>query len=198
MRLCTFQGTFNPFHKAHEAMARYVLENFEYDKVLLIPAYCPPHKQEKIKNSATRYDMTKAFVLAHPEFEISDIEFKRKEPSYTYITITELYKIYEVKEKIGFIIGEDSFLQIETWYETDLLKDLVDFIVFPRTQNFSEKVFTNLKKKGYNYIVANHKAQEISSTEIRSIIKKEQNTNCVSHLLPKEIEEYIKNNELYI
>ena len=198
MKLCTFQGTFNPFHKAHEAMAKHVLDNFCYDKILLIPAFCPPHKQDKRFNSQLRFDMTKAYVNKHKEFEISDIEFMRDEPSYTYITINQLYKLYNIDGKIGFIIGEDSFLQIETWYEADKLKELIDFIVFPRSSIFDNEKFLFLKEKGYHYKIAKHQSILISSTEIRDKIKQQKNTQCVANLIPIEIKEYIEKNGLYI
>ena len=198
MKLCTFQGTFNPFHKAHEAMAKYVLENFCYDKILLIPAYCPPHKQDKRLNSKIRFEMTKAYTDKHTEFEISDIEFKRNEPSYTFVTITQLYELFEIEERIGFIIGEDSFLQIESWYQADKLKKLVDFIVFPRDNNIEQQDYSHLQKKGYCYKIANHQPLAISSTEIRNTISQQQNFSGIEKFVPPEIKEYIEKNELYI
>ena len=35
MKICTFQGTFNPLHNGHVEMARFVLENFNYEKIIL-------------------------------------------------------------------------------------------------------------------------------------------------------------------
>ena len=44
MKLCVFQGTFNPIHKAHLRVATYVAGKYDFDKILFIPAYQPPHK----------------------------------------------------------------------------------------------------------------------------------------------------------
>ena len=45
MKLCVFCGTFNPIHNVHLAMANYVRNHFNFDMILFIPAYKPPHKQ---------------------------------------------------------------------------------------------------------------------------------------------------------
>ena len=54
MKLCVFQGTFNPIHKAHLRVAAYVAQKYNFDKVLFIPAYNPPHKNIDPKNSKHR------------------------------------------------------------------------------------------------------------------------------------------------
>ncbi len=43
--------------------------------------------------------------------------------------------IYDVDDKIYFIIGTDAFKNIESWYETEELKKLVKFIVFTREES---------------------------------------------------------------
>ena len=98
MKICTFQGTFNPLHNGHVEMARFVLENFNYEKIIFIPAYKPPHKEFDVSFSDKRYDMVKAYINTHVCFEISDIEYRRNEPSYTFVTIKELQKIYNTNE----------------------------------------------------------------------------------------------------
>lgn len=139
MKFCLFAGTFNPIHKAHLAMAEYVLDNFGFDKIIFIPAYKPPHKSYDDNMSMRRFEMVKLATKNNPKFEVSDIEFKREGKSYTYLTILEILNQIQKNDKISFIIGTDAFRQIETWYETDKLKKLIDFIVFIReneTVNF--------------------------------------------------------------
>ena len=45
MKLCVFQGTFNPIHNAHLRVADYVVKKYNFDKLLFIPAFNPPHKE---------------------------------------------------------------------------------------------------------------------------------------------------------
>lgn len=194
MNLCVFQGTFNPIHNAHLKMAQYAIDNFGFEKILFIPAYKPPHKDYDPDISSHRLKMVKAAVEKHPQFEVSDIEFYLGGKSYTYLTILELYKRLEIDGKISFIIGTDAFKKIETWYETDKLKELVDFIVFVRENEFKEEDFKYLKEKGYNFKFSPMNFYDISSTQLREKIK---NNEPFSEYLPKETEEYINKYGLY-
>lgn len=67
--------------------------------------------------------MVELATTSNPKFEVSDIEYKREGKSYTCLTIEELYKQYNLNSKIKFIIGTDAFAKIESWYETDKLKN---------------------------------------------------------------------------
>lgn len=194
MELCLFQGTFNPIHTAHIRVAEYALKNFAKDGVLFIPAYNPPHKQIEDDNAIHRFNMVKLAIESNPKFKISDIEYKRQGKSYTYLTICELYKIYNIEGKIKFIIGTDAFRKIESWYETDKLKEMVDFLLFTRDNEYKEEEFQTLKSKGYNYIHMPLEFEDISSTDIRERIKEEK---PLTGLVPQEVEEYIYKNDIY-
>lgn len=192
MRLCIFSGTFNPIHKAHLKMAEYVLSNYGFDKILFIPAYKPPHKNYDTTMCAHRFNMVKLAIKNNPHFEISDIEYKNEGKSYSYLTALELYKQYNVDGKIHFIIGTDAFKQIETWYETEKFKKLVDFIVFIRE---NEKVNLDyLKDMGYNFEIAQMPFTDISSTDLRERIA---TGKPIDNLVTKEVEDYIHKHGLY-
>lgn len=196
MKFCLYQGTFNPIHNAHIQVAKFVYENFSFDKIIFIPAFKPPHKNGEDNNidPIHRINMVKLAIKNYPYFEVSDIEYKRHGPSYTYITIKEFYKELDLKEKISFIIGTDAFSKIESWYKSDELKKLVDFIVFVRENDFDETPLLKLKEKKYNYTLAKMPFIDISSSEAREKVKK--NTD-IYDILPKETADYIKENELY-
>ncbi len=195
MKLCLYQGTFNPIHNAHIHVAEYAIKNLDIDKVLFIPAALPPHKSCDNSISIDRLNMVKLAVEGHKGFEVSDIEYRLEGKSYTYRTICELYKTYtNINGKIKFLIGTDAFEKIESWYETDKLKELVDFVVFIRENDFDEKRFNYLKAKGYHFTFMPLEYLDISSTEIRDKILKEED---ITHLVPKKVKEYIYKNELY-
>lgn len=192
MKLCVFSGTFNPVHKAHLKMAQYVLDNFEFQKILFIPAYKPPHKIYDTNMSMHRFNMLKLAISHNPNFEISDIEFQSEGKSYTYLTVKKLYELYKPEGKINLIIGTDAFEKIETWYETDKLKEIVEFIVFMRENKPVN--LDRLKNEGYNFRVSKMNFYDISSTELRNLIK---NNKSVSSFLTQDVEEYIRENGLY-
>ena len=194
MKICVFQGTFNPIHNAHLKMAEFILENYGFEKIIFIPAAKPPHKDYDLQNAVHRLNMVKLAAHYNPQFEVSDIEFKLKGKSYSYLTALELYKQYNIDGKINFIIGTDAFEKIESWYKTDEFKKLVDFIVFVRENNFTPERFQHLKNKGYNFQFASLPFEDISSTEIREKIAA---GNLPDNLIPKAVEEYIRKHELY-
>ncbi len=192
MKLCIFSGTFNPIHRAHLKMAEYVLENFGFDKIIFIPAYKPPHKDYDTNMCTHRFNMVRLAIEYNPHFEISDIEYQHEGKSYSYLTALQLKKQYCTEDKINFIIGTDAFEKIESWYEAEKFKDLVDFIVFVRENKTVN--FDDLKEKGYSFEIARMPFIDISSTELRERIKEGKS---ISNLVTEEVEEYIYKNGLY-
>lgn len=197
MKLCVYQGTFNPIHNAHLEVAEFVYENFDFDKIIFIPAFRPPHKHNYIFDGELaqhRFNMVNLALEPYPAFDVSDIEYRRNEPSYTYYTILELYKMLEPTQKINFIIGTDAFRYIQSWHEADKLKELVDFILFVRDDRFVEEEFLNIKNNGFNYQLAKMPFHDISSSDIREKVKR----NAKIHkLVPAEVANYIREYELY-
>ena len=194
MKLCVFQGTFNPIHNAHLRLGEWVLNTYHPDKLIFIPAANPPHKNCNPNYAKYRYNMVKLALEDKKGYTVSDIEYRREGKSYTYLTICELRKNYQIDERILFIIGTDAFEKIESWYEFDKLKDLVKFIVFVREDNFIPSRYDYLKDLGVEFEFQPLPFKDISSTELRRKIKNDED---ISLYVSKKVEEYIKNNGLY-
>jgi nicotinate-nucleotide adenylyltransferase len=188
MKLCVFQGTFNPIHNGHIKMAEHVLNNFDFDRILFIPAFRPPHKDYDESLTPHRLEMVKLATKENKKFEVSDIEYQNNRPSYTYLTILELYKKYDIDGKINFIIGTDAFKNINSWYEAEKLKPLIKFIVFKR-ENEEE---IHIEDCDYKY--STMPLCDISSTEIR--YNRKHNIN-IKDLTTEAVRKYIEENELY-
>lgn len=167
---------------------------YDYNTILFIPAYKPPHKEFDDTMSNHRFQMVKLAVSGEGFFGISNIEFQNEKFSYTSVTIQELYKRYKIDGKIGFIIGFDAFREITEWYEADKLKDLVHFIVFPRENEIDKDRLALLHYKGYKYTIANMPPIDLSSTELREKLESGQS---VSGSVPPTVLEYIRENGLY-
>ena len=195
MKLCVFCGTFNPIHNVHLAVAKFVDRNFDFDNILFIPAYKPPHKHIDDELANHRYNMVRLAIEGESSFRISNIEFRHEKYSYTFNTMEQLYKMYPIEGKISFIIGTDAFKQIEDWYMSDKLKELVEFIVFPREENFNPARLDRFRDKGYNFICTNMPFINLSSTVLRSRIKKGK---PVGSLIPQKVQDYIDDNGLYL
>ena len=184
MNICIFPGTFNPIHSAHIKMAEFVLQNFNFDKIIFIPSYIPPHKEIHKKLAGHRYNMVKLAICNNKSFEISDIEYHSEGKSYSLITVKEIIKKYNIKGKLNFIIGTDAFKNIKKWYHSNELAELVHFIVLPRNND----IIDNSKYSDYDYEIVNMPKINISSTELRKMH---------GHGTDATVEEYIRKNELY-
>lgn len=182
MSICIFPGTFNPIHYGHIKMAEYALEKYNFDKIIFIPSYLPPHKEIDAELAKHRYEMVKLIIATNPKFEISDIEYKSEGKSYSLITVKKIIEQYKLKERLNFIIGTDAFAKIDTWYHAEEIKPLVHFIVFNREGTTLDSM------NGWDYELSDMDFVDISSTEIR-----QGKTEKIS----SELEDYIKKNGLY-
>lgn len=194
MKLCVFQGTFNPIHNAHLRVAKYVVTHLDIDKVIFIPAFNPPHKTADVEFSKHRLKMVELAVQDEPLFGVSDIEYKRGGTSYTYLTIKELYEMYSIDGKINFIIGTDAFDRIESWYNIDELKKLVRFVVFLRDVDFDISCYDHLRTKGFDFVLQSLSFLDISSTELRGKIS---NGDDFSEYVNENVKDYILQHGLY-
>lgn len=195
MKLCVYFGTFNPIHNAHLAVANYVRSNYDFDVILFVPAYKPPHKEIDDELAHHRLNMVKMAIANESLYNMSSIEYSNSRFSYTYITIQELYKRYPgIEGKINFIIGSDAFREFDTWYEAEELKKIIKFIVFLREKDLKLDYFDYLKEQGYDFEMAKLPFIDLSSRVIRSRVKKGK---PITGLVPQNVIEYIREHELY-
>ena len=193
MKLAILSGTFNPIHKAHINVAKYVKEKFQYDEILIIPAYNPPLK-DNCESALHRLNMVKLAIENEKGLLLSAIEYENRGKSYSYLTVQKLCKRYKIANKLGFIIGTDAYIGLKSWQNCGDLKKYVDFIVFEREISFEDERVVKLQKDGFNLIRAELPFDDISSTEIRKRIK---NNEDISKLVPKSVGDYIYENGLY-
>src|SRR5574344_681202 len=110
MKIAILGGTFNPIHIGHLALADDVCITFGYDRMLFIPAFCPPHKEMNDAESGDdRFAMTELACNMDSRFKVDDCELKRGGVSYTYDTVCFLEKKYasDLEGKIGLVMGQD-------------------------------------------------------------------------------------------
>ena len=191
---CYFFGTFNPVHLGHIEISRRIKELFDFERVIFVPCYMPPHKHDNLISYKYRLEMTR---LAVGIDNVSDVEFHLKIPSYTYRTLEYLYKENN-NSKINFIIGYDQFFQLENWREPSILKELTTFIVIPRKfqngQLVNDKVFEYFENKGYDFKIADIGFLDVSSSQIRESVK---NNLDITGLTTLEVKNYIEEHRLY-
>jgi nicotinate-nucleotide adenylyltransferase len=132
MRLAIFGGTFDPVHCAHLAVAREAADRFHLDRVLLIPAGRPPHKQN---GAHAPYDdrvrMAEIATAGDPRLCVSRLE-EGTERSYSIDTIEKVRTTLAAGDELFFLIGADAFAEIHTWHKWREVAAAVRFIVVSR------------------------------------------------------------------
>ena len=196
MKLGILGGTFNPVHLGHLLIANTIREYFHLDKVLFVPAYRPPHKEyhPDISDEA-RYKMLLAAIEDNPNFEASDIEFKRKGKSYTIDTIDFFYSQYSIEDKIHLIIGADLIFDFYIWKKADELAKKVILVLHDRDQHRATDLVNQYQSRYPSLVTAENMINiDIHSTIIR---KRLQKGLSIKYMVPKMVEEIIMQNRYY-
>ena len=175
MKIAIYGGTFNPPHRGHVESLQAVYEQAKPDRVLVIPASIPPHKELAAgsPDAEERLELTRLAFKELPYAEVTDMELTRTGKSYTSDTVAELLRKYPDAE-LMLAMGTDMFLSFETWHEYRYLIDNVTMLVFARREGEDEKIFKYgeyLESKygaKINYIM--HAPLPISSSEIRRLL----------------------------
>ena len=194
-------GTFNPIHYAHLLLAENAREQFGLDRIIFIPSgqpYMKVQKEDKnIPSGELRYQMVKMAIQENPYFTCSRIEIDRPGKTYTVDTLHELQKMYPGDE-LFFIMGADSLLSMESWYQFEDIFQMAAILVTVRDDTDEKEltdVITRMKSKYLADIrMVMTGRMDISSTMIREKIK---TGKSVRYLLPEDCVEYICLKNLY-
>ena len=194
-------GTFNPIHYAHLLLAENAREQFGLDRIIFIPSGQPYMKVQKedenVPSGELRYQMVKMAIQENPYFTCSRIEIDRPGKTYPVDTLQELQKMYPGDE-LFFIMGADSLLSMESWYQFEDIFQMAAILVAVRDDTDEKKltdVITRMKSKYLADIrMVMTGRMDISSTMIREKIK---TGKSVRYLLPEDCVEYICLKNLY-
>ena len=212
MKIGILGGTFDPIHLGHLRTAEEVGEKLGLEKVFLIPSASPPHKTN---NPVTpfKHRLAMARMASRPStlLEALDLEGNRPGLSYTIETLKELQQMYNPEPELFFILGNDAFLEIETWREYQKLFDYAHFVVIQRAGH-EEEMFDSFlvrlrqditKTKdpgvyttsaGMIIMIMTSTFLEISSTRIRKTVA---DGRSIHFLVPDTVRKYILQEGLY-
>ena len=192
-------GTFDPIHNGHLLMAEAAREALALSQVIFIPAAQSPFKTEqKCASAEKRLAMVKMAIANNPYFTVSDVELKRKAPSYTIDTICELTACQDKDTEYFFIIGTDAVNALIKWHSAHELILRCHFVVASR-QGYKLD-WALLRNQFGAKLVAEHVHKittpklELSSTDIRSRLAKGAS---IRYRTPLAVEEYIYQEGLY-
>ena len=222
-RIAFYGGSFDPPHKGHLEIARRLSETFALDEFVFVPAFHAPHKKDKSPTLAFhRYAMLALATENEAQCKVSTIELEVPARPYTVDTLSKLKNELPGAE-IFFVIGADSWTEIDTWREWETVLTLTNVIVVTRPDY--EIGFTHVSELIKNRIVdlrentqlriTNDELREVedkiisdahiymtdavnldvSSTEIRRKIQNDDDK--WRKLVPDEVAKYIEKYDIY-
>ena len=212
-------GSFNPIHNGHLHIANYVYNTLALDRFIFIPTGDPPHKSaESLAPAHHRLAMVKLATEPHKSFVVDDREARSSTVSYSVDTVSQLKKEFPRGTELGFIIGLDAFLDLQSWKQATHLLDNCHVIVcsrpgvtFTQLQSMTllppipQPSLYNLNKQnisrldislpsGSSVTLLSIPPCEVSASHIRQQIALKR---PIGHWLPPTVESYIIQHQLY-
>lgn len=208
-----FGGSFDPPHRGHLAMIRYVLERGETDFLDIVPAAVSPFKTrtpplpgaERLKLIQLALGDIAIDIDAYRDrIRVLDVELNRAGPSFTADTLKQLRGEFR-EVRIGLLIGSDSFLDIERWTR---FRDILfhhTLLVFRRRGDDPERLAAHIRKLKHEYSNAGPEIRlldnplvDVASRDVRRAVG-DPKTNPTSLLrwLSPSVAAYIQERGLY-
>ena len=216
-RIALYGGTFDPVHRGHLAVARTISQIFEINELLFVPAWLAPHKRTRdVTPALHRYAMLALATQQDARLRISSFELESPDRGYTVETLTHFESELGNNAELFFLMGADSWAEIQTWREWQRLLMMANHIVVTRpgyelelagmppevrerisdTRMTPETAGRKIADQGKRIFFTDAVQLEISATEIRRAARQEQFERLVE-LVPKSVADYITKYELY-
>ena len=174
-----YMGSFNPPHKGHIKVIKYLLKKKYVDKVLLVPTLNYWDKQDLV-DIVDRINMLKFY-----ENDKIMVDIKNNKYIYTIDLVKKLEDDYP-NSKLSIIMGADNIVNFKKWKNyNDLLK--YNIIIMNRGNIDIKKYLDDLN--GNFTIIDDYLPVDISSTEVRNDIS--------SKYLDRKVLDYIEKHHLY-
>ncbi len=199
-KVALFGGSFDPVHLGHLAVLHNALKYSNYNLFLIVPAKLSNFKQTNIPKASSedRLEMLRLAIEdykdLYPEDDIlklviSTIELQRGGVSYTYDTVMEIKKAYNIIGRLGLLIGDDQIPMLTNWYRYDDLKKEVEFIICRREPSGA---LWSLLPNDISYVKIEPKAlAPQSSSQYRESCETKED------YLSNRVRQYVKQKNLY-
>lgn len=153
MKIAVYSGSFNPFHKGHIAVIKYLLNVAGYDRVYLIVSPHNPFKDASLASSSEQRLSEVQEAIARnglgDRVVVDDIEFSMPLPSYTIRTLDAL-QLREPGNRFTLVIGGDNVSRMLEWKEAERLMQQYGLVVYPRKGSNMVRDTRILKEKHRN------------------------------------------------
>ncbi|MEG1016219.1 MAG: nicotinate (nicotinamide) nucleotide adenylyltransferase [Oscillospiraceae bacterium] len=195
MRVLFYGGAFSPPHLGHEKLLRFAINELNPDLTLVVPTAISPHKQKAEVSFFHRCRMAHSLKKCGKNVVISEIE-KGKRKSFTLKSIKYIKKRYKNPE-ILLLLGSDMLTTFDEWHRFRRILSMCTLVAARRgdkTDVDMENAAIMLEKAGGKVILLDFCPLDISSTELREVIKSDLQT---TEYLAEDVRKYIEKNSLY-
>lgn len=199
MNIGFYGGSFDPFHKGHEAILKAALAAHDLDKVIVMPAGEPPHKKESRRSFASyRLRMAELGLESISKAEVSSWEIEKESVSYTVESLSYLRTLYGDDSRLFLIMGQDMFMTLDQWYQFEDILDLAAVMVARRPGGSDEAYDAQYKRLTQDcdaaVIAFDMDPIDISATDIREAVR--DGGSWEDKVSPK-VRRFIMENQLY-
>lgn len=198
MKIAILGGSFDPPHMGHLLVAQQVKKFLNIDQIWLMSTYSHPFNK-KLSPAKHRLSMVK--LLEDETIKASDFEIQKKGVSFTIDTLKNLTKTYP-QHVFYWVAGSDQIMDLPKWKNWEELIRNYKIIIYARDaeKHIIEneiKYILNLEQIPNSLFILATKdlpTMNISSSTVREKIKRHES---IRGLVPKKVEEYILEHDLY-
>lgn len=218
MRRVILGGTFDPIHWGHLRPALHTCQLLEAEQLLLMPSAQPPHRDYPGASAEQRLQMAHLAAtevsqeLAQSQSPLTCLaeawELNQDRKSYTELTLSQLKQRWP-DDTLIFLLGEDAFAGLPSWYNWQQLVAHAHLVVMQRPhsrlqlsvqlQAWLAQVETDSREpllaasQGLVWR-AETPTYAVSATAIRQAIQHQQPWR---HDVPNLVADYIEQHHLY-
>ncbi len=219
-------GTFDPPHWGHIRLAEHFSKTLTLDELIWLPSGEPWQKSPHITSAKDRLAMTIAAANTLKEelqtkelgtqVLVDPMEIDRHGPSYTIDSAKELRKRFGPDTSLVWLMGADSFLQMDTWNDWRDLSHYIHLAVASRPpysiseqlkthpllhtfyQDHQTKRSDDLRHKASGLIYLDEQLSiDLASSSLRPLLAQNNTAHPIQEWLPKSVHTIILEKGLY-
>jgi nicotinate-nucleotide adenylyltransferase len=209
-----YGGTFDPIHQGHINTMLNIQQHLHFKTILFLPCKTPVLKKQSQATAEQRLNML--HLALDPLMEsypicIDTSELNRDSPSYMVTTLNQLRIRYGHNTSLSLLMGMDVFFDLPRWHNWSEIINLTNLLLIDRpgfSLNQAPEILISLLKKHEVFEQNDFQSKpfgkiyhfdaghfNIASSEIRQLISKGED---VIGFLPEKVNQYIKNEKLYL